>query len=173
LRDAKMDLSFWRRLSVQQCLVLDYKQQPIPTFCHGPEVGVASVLLPLDELLAKQDAVLQLKNFIEEQHLDMLGVMSFVLDPTLAGPRRELLLVSPSADRLVQAEHFFTAPAAHDVLQLDGFAPSPSVAADLKKNAQHAAMYRQRNIKASRKQVLPLLKTFYEGIADVLEEERR
>jgi exopolyphosphatase len=170
LRDAKMDLSFWRSLGVQQCLVLDYKQQPIPTYCHGPEVGVASVLLPLDELLAKEGAAQQLLRFMEEQHLDMLGVMTFILDPALAGPRRELLLVSPSEERIAQARRFLSSPDPHAVLQLEAVAPQPVAAADLKKSALHAAMYRQGNLKASRKQVLPLIKAFYEDIADSLEE---
>jgi hypothetical protein len=56
------------------------------------------------------------------------------------------------------------------VLQLEAVAPQPDAAADLKKSALHAAMYRQGNLKASRKQVLPLIKAFYEDIADSLEE---
>ena len=167
LSSAKLDVDFWRGLSLEQCLVLDYKQQPIPTFCHGPDVGVSSVMQPVSEMLARPDAVPGFLLKMEQQSLDMLGVMSFVLNPE---PARELLLVARSPERALQAHTFFTSPsAAH--LALAELPLSSEIKEAAQKSGLHLWHCSQGNVKASRKQLLPLVKSFYESIADEIVSE--
>ena len=167
LKSAKMDVSFWRGLTVEQCLLLDYKQQPIPTFCHGPEVGVASVLLPVMEMLGKPDFASGFSRYMVQCDLDMLGVMSFVMEPV---PQRELLLVTRSAPRLEQVSAFFLNDA---TLALSELAVDSRAAEAMLGLGLHVRAFAQGNVKASRKQVLPLVSGFYESIADTLVAEDR
>lgn len=167
LSSAKLDVDFWRGLSMEQCLVLDYKQQPIPTFCHGPDVGVSSVMQPVTEMLARPDAVPGFLLYMEQQSLDMLGVMSFVLTPE---PARELLLVARSPQRALQAHTFFTSPSSAD-LALAELPLRGEIKEAAQKSGLHLWHYSQGNVKASRKQVLPLVKKFYESIIEEIVSE--
>jgi len=167
LVSAKTDIAFWRGLNVEQCLLLDYKQQPIPTFCHGPEVGVASVLLPVREMLAKPGFAQSFSRFMAaDQHdLDMLGIMSFVLEPT---PVRELMLITRSPERLEQVRRFLLQEAslALSEVPVDAAAIDALIGCGL-----HILAFSQQNVKASRKQVLPIVAAFYESIASELIHE--
>lgn len=167
LRDAKMDISFWRSLSTEQCLLLDYKQQPIPMMCHGPELGVSSALLPLHDLVEKSSFAQQAWQYMEDQNLDMLGIMTFVLDPA---PARQIAFLTRTAERSEQLNAYLTTgDTAASSLQLRSLELPAMSLENVRNTGLHLSAYRQENIKASRKQVLPLLTDFYGSIADSLD----
>ena len=179
LRDAKMDIVFWKALTVEECLLLDFKKQPIPTFCHGPELGVSSVLLPLEDFFSKPFFVQQISQYMKEQELDMLGVMTFILTPKYT---RQLMIVTRNSQRLQQFQTYCAAAQCPDnivaTLQLTNLEPEIplSIIQAMQDCGLSIFAYQQGNVKASRKQVLPILMQFYDSIIDTLnndEEEIR
>ena len=149
LRDAKTDPAFWDSLSQLECLAIDYKQFPQK---DNIGVGISSVLLPIKDFLQKESSIENLQTFMMEKDLDSLLVMSAVLKPEF---RRELFILAKTDSRIKDMEEFLTEKqeaVTVESLPLDGFAFTlPSV----------ARAYVQHSIKASRKQVAPLVSTYY------------
>ena len=164
LRDAKMDPAFWRSLTTEQCLLLDYKQQPLPSRLNLPaasaEVGVSSILKPLGDFCARPDFAPACRRYMDACRLDMLVVMTFVLLPE-ATPQRQLLLLARGPERLAQAHAFL---ASDPLLNLSASDFPPVVDEEAQRAGLCMRGYEQGNIKASRKQVLPLIAQFYDSI---------
>eukprot|EP00986_Skeletonema_menzelii_P004707 scaffold1638_cov143-Skeletonema_menzelii.AAC.4 len=145
---AKSDPKFWLEMSAMNCLRIDYK-----TFIVNDEssIGLSSVIITMDDLLAKDRFIDSMKAFIASEDVNLFGVLgvTFVDDK----PKRELLL------------------AGNDVNVLDSFAQflleHPDAAdldiaerKDCKENTQDGLkmrVFRQGNPKGSRKQIAPLL----------------
>ena len=172
LRNAKMDPAFWRSLSTEQCLLLDYKQQALPTGLadySAPasgccNVGISSVLQPLAEFAARPGVHLACRQYMDACSLDVLVVMTFVLRAGAGAeagvPNRELLLVARSPGRLMQAHGFLSAEATLALEPLD----LPDDTGGTEQAGLAVKGYAQGNIKASRKQVLPILENFYQSL---------
>lgn len=164
LRDAKMDPAFWRSLTTEQCLLLDYKQQPLPPALNLPatsdEVGVSSVLQPLADFCARSDFAPACQRYMDACRLDMLVVMTFILLPD-ASPQRQLLVLARRPERLAQVHAFFFLD---PLLNLSDVDFPPAVAAAAQEAGFCLRGYKQGNVKASRKQVLPLIVQLYDSL---------
>lgn len=154
LSDSKYDVDFWKKLCVTDALRLDYKR-----FQASNDAGVfgaSTVLLDLDLFLSKDNLVEQVQSYMKQADIPLLVVMiSQFRDNT---PRRELLLCGTD-DGLVNemAKFLLTSPDASLMqakavpLGIDDYASGPLVMQRL----------RQGNPKASRKQVAPIMLSFY------------
>lgn len=171
LRDAKTSPEFWAELNALECLCIDYKQFTQP---GGLEVGISSTLLPVQSFLDKADAACHIASFMTRpsleasmehsdavQPLDALIVMSTIYHPLF---RRELLIASYDEARLDAFTLFFDASGQAVqleplVLHKDG-TNRMSIQVS-KERLLHIQTFHQRNTKASRKQIAPLVDSFY------------
>jgi exopolyphosphatase len=150
LQSQKFHPDFWNSLSVLQALKLDYKSFAIqPT---NKVFGISSVLQTMTEFLANDDlldAVLEQEgqSFVED--LELLGIMFFsVVDDT---PQRQIILIGKDEKKLDNLVNFFTSEGSLQVQPLD----------KTSKNDLHMICLKQRNFKASRKQVAPILMEYF------------
>ncbi|CAM9693093.1 unnamed protein product, partial [Ectocarpus fasciculatus] len=93
LRDAKLDISFWRSLSGGEAMQLDYK---LFLSRNGCRTGIASILLPVEEFMAKDRIGTDIMYTFRKEKLDLFVVMALIMLPE--GTKRELLCFSTSAD---------------------------------------------------------------------------
>ncbi|CAM9537999.1 unnamed protein product, partial [Chrysoparadoxa australica] len=147
LSDAKFSPTFWSSLTAEQCLRYDYKEMS-STGKDGTKklVGMSAVLVRLEDFLDKAAARQAMRGLLEERGLDMLAVLTFVVQPQR---RRELLLMAPEQGTTTVNEAVAFLGANFD-LQLE---QAESVMQDL-----GMAGFEQHNTVASRKQVSPKLR---------------
>lgn len=169
LSNAKLDRGYWNGLSAADCLLLDYKLFHVAASSDSGlkfDIGMAAVLLPIEDFLSKADLVGASAVYL--QTCDILVVMTLydVRDVI----HRDLLFISKSEDRLHSIEQFLndTERTKLDLkLQAMDLKDTNYDAADsLASNGLHYRVYRQGNIKASRKQLSPLLNKYYELYLD-------
>lgn len=149
LRNAKMDPLFWEELSAADALRMDFKHFATDLAPHFG-VGIASVLQPLDQFIAKTDAREAVYAAIRDQNLNALVVMTYVHYPV---PARDILICSPSREYTSQLS---------DYLKND-FELSPLDDVDISAvfgSGVWSAGFRQGQVKASRKQVAPAIQKF-------------
>jgi exopolyphosphatase len=185
LQNAKFDLAFWSALNVRDALRLDFKLFN-PSSSHSSlakPFGISTVLMPLTEFTRKADIIAQIRSFMSEQDLDLLGVMctstvnrSSDASPTASNDplqdgdhklSRELLLCSRGTAfplrRLV--DYFMNADVS---LQLEPISINIAAESDITTTeTEHITIYgfHQRNTKASRKQVAPKLLGFFDSFS--------
>ena len=152
LRDAKSDATFWKELCSEDSLRLDYKMFAETELLL--KVGISSVLLPIVDLVAKTDFTRTITNYVES--LDLVVIMTFTTSPA---PRREIFFASRSASRLSALEAFLQE---QGQLQLQE-QQLPQTVSTIAGN--RVLCYKQGNIKASRKQIQPILSDFYKAVA--------
>jgi len=146
LDDAKFDEAFWNTLTVAQCMRYDYKAFK----ASRCTVGLASVLCSFSDLAAKEGFIEELTRRSSE--VTIYGVMSSTRGGS--GMRRELALVSTSADVTSQAVEFLRAwNSPH--LELEHVDQPTGAASTL-----GLRVFKQGNVAASRKQVAPALIAF-------------
>lgn len=161
LVNAKTDISYWRQLLPADALRLDYKRfeknkgttSEAVASSTGTDIhpfGMSSVLLPVYELLNNEGFADSALEIINQQGLDYLAIMSLVNQPD---PQREIAIVSESPEVLKGV-----------CTTLLGGEPSLSLSAGehpasqtLLQRGLYIQWYNQGNIKASRKQVAPIL----------------
>jgi exopolyphosphatase len=150
LMNCKMDPSFWGELSCDNCLNFDFKQFD----WNDGSVGFSSILLPVTELMNKSNSLDSIQAFMVKSHLNFLIIMSLCNATTI--PQRELLIVSDNslitntiADKLCTDE---TIP-----LELTKMELAEEVANQCDKKSIHLIAFKQGNLKASRKQLAPLI----------------
>lgn len=167
LRGAKLDPEFWRQLSVEDVLRIDYKafQSASMKIQQVPTLGMAAALMPLDVFLMKNDLYETVKRAIAEQDLGLLVVMTFVNQPA---PHRELLvLANISHEALFHAiTQYLQDNSQHTLncsLLLSEHATAQSKLQPSSVSSDEwilSVALKQGDAKASRKQVAPLLTNF-------------
>lgn len=159
LRNSKFDETFWRDMSVYDCLRIDYKRfEPTSPSSGSSSVpvpfGMSSVLLPLSKFLSKESCVNSITRYMEEGDVPLLGILTMTIVDD--APHREMLLagrldlVDAAAEHLTQSDDA-------------AFLEVEEVDCPLDK-AEECNMrirrFRQGNPKGSRKQVAPILMRF-------------
>lgn len=147
LTQSKFDVDFWRSLSGTDALRLDYKQF---TSASGDAFGVASVLLPLADFLEKPRVEDEIKSFMLGCKIPLLVILSMVIEDD--EPRRSILVCGPVGNRIVDSmSDFLLTTESLFLKEIDG--------------ASNAALtirqFTQGNVRASRKQVVPIMLDFY------------
>jgi inorganic pyrophosphatase/exopolyphosphatase len=188
LQSCKFDATFWKSLSVTDCLRLDYKR-----FASGASssektptqfFGISSILIPIRDFLSKESIEQKLQEFIQKQDIQYLVVMAMIIDDhddKNAKPRREMLVVTPEEKNdndghsedssLLQKLDSFLRPASigmddgddspASILQLQDRTSTVDVALEQDQSiAVSFRFYAQENARASRKQVAPVLMKF-------------
>lgn len=163
LQGAKFDLIFWKQLSVRDALRLDYKQ--FTAAKTSSVFGMSTVLLPLEDFLIKEDAKRHIFNYMTECNVETLVIMlaysekcgDAKVDSSKSATLKRQLVVcsirSPLFHRLVD---FLVSEGSLQLQYRDG----PFDDGDL-----FMQCFDQKNGKASRKQVAPiLLDLFQQGL---------
>lgn len=177
LRSAKFDPEFWRELTVRDCLRYDYKRFTVasPGGSDIPSVGgrslafgTSSMLCRLETLLRKPGAIEAMGNFAREREVEFVVVSTVTFDSEESGKmRKELLVFSEDRRRCEELETFFEGKGG-EFLDLDrmswagdcgsvtdgGTAPGIDGA---------FALWEYRNLKVSRKQIVPAIISLYES----------
>ena len=163
LSDAKFDPHFWHSLSAADCLRHDYKQ-----FSADSEgsFGVSSVLMKLDQFLAKEGSADAMAALMQSKGLKLLAVLSFMTNPK---PHRQLLLYHSSDSSAVDAAaQYLQQEAEHlELHETDGVSSSSDSSNGNSSNGDCAAaagvlrLFEQGNVAASRKQVAPALMEYF------------
>lgn len=157
LQQAKFDVKFWQALSVRDALRLDYKQFS-PNNNSSP-FGVSTVLLDWDTFLAKDDVSSGIASYMNDANVSFLAIMCTFTAKNSDNLQRQLILCAngnPSllasmvdylqnldADSNLQLQERNQFSATMDKLQIRGLD--------------------QGKVKASRKQVAPLLNGYFEA----------
>jgi inorganic pyrophosphatase/exopolyphosphatase len=159
LQQAKFDSHHWTRFSASDCLRYDFKKFS----CGEWDYGVSSVLIPLQRLVDKADALSALSHFVRANRLSFLLVMALDMDLQRSSslPSREILVFSPHNETLDLVRRFLASTETLETRPIEMETLSPD---DLCAAAAAAAAFRQSNVKMSRKQVVPLLQTFLENV---------
>lgn len=175
LRNAKINPAFWHSLCAADCLVLDYKQfsQTAKLSQSNFNFGISSVLLSvLDFATSKPDLAKAVSSYLDGEKgpvLDAFVVMNLVMEPSL---QRGLMIFSRDETRIAQIHSFLTKKYCDDesnesktIIDVVEETSIDSAAAQSFLDAGlHYKIYQQGNLKASRKQVAPLLSDFYVGL---------
>ena len=158
LQNAKFDIAFWRSLVVRDALRLDYKHFAADA---GEPFGVSTVLMPLDDFVAKPDFLESIKRYMDEVNVNLLGIMfAYSADDETNGSQltRQLMLCGRDGFPLDAMVHFLGRPHHDESLKL-----SESTSLTLKEDDDIVIRcFEQGNIKASRKQVVPILFQFFD-----------
>ena len=144
---AKSDPKFWLEMSAMNCLRIDYKKFIVN---ERSSIGLSSVIITMDDLLAKEGFVKSMKAFIDSEDVNLFGVMGVTFDDT---PKRELLLAG-NDDNVVDSFAQFLLEHA-DASDLDMVERE-----DCREHSQDGMKIRvflQGNPKGSRKQIAPML----------------
>eukprot|EP01121_Diplochlamys_sp_Union-15-3_P009576 TRINITY_DN2609_c0_g1_i1.p1 TRINITY_DN2609_c0_g1~~TRINITY_DN2609_c0_g1_i1.p1 ORF type:complete len:248 (-),score=39.05 TRINITY_DN2609_c0_g1_i1:20-697(-) len=152
LQFAKFDTS---KLSTRDLLRKDYKEWPIPPD-NTKNYGISSVLLSIPTWFAKEtDFFTELPKFVKHQGISIIFVMHAFTDPTTKTFRRQLTFYSEDEKLFkLTEEALLKSDLQLEVIVLDAEKES-------KHKTQHISFYQQNNIKASRKQLQPLLDKIY------------
>jgi inorganic pyrophosphatase/exopolyphosphatase len=152
LSSSKYDPVFWNQLSVTDALRLDYKQFHA---ADGSSFGASSILLPMNDFLAKSNLSMQVSDYLKTRNIPVLVVLSmFMKDGT---PQRSMAILSPNQDLLSEIGNFFLT--SNEAMSLRA-AESTSGPTELERGLFRRS-FDQANPKASRKQVVPVLLEFY------------
>jgi exopolyphosphatase len=160
IRDAKLDIEFWLSLSAAEALCLDYKSfKNSPT---DPNLGMASVLLSSESFLVKDDLIPAVDKYFNEHAVDVCIVLSKIYNP---GPRHEALFFAKSAEYLQTFQAAIESGEHTADFGFTQFHPQDSAAKSAVESSRdagfHVAMYKQANVKKSRKQFAPMAMTVF------------
>jgi len=156
LSNVKYDVAFWNSLSVPDCLRYDYKQ--FESACHV--FGMSSVLCSIEGLAQKDSFLEALQQFQKQKNIELLVIMSHERKPT---SRRQLLLFSSQPESIRGVFEYLMDTCAFleldhcDILSNGALCPSSSPETNL-------VFFQQKNIKATRKQVAPVLIKYFSNL---------
>jgi exopolyphosphatase len=155
LQDTKYDPGFWMSLSMRDALRLDYKEY---TYTDR-SFGVSTVLMPLDGFLLKQELIIGIQRFMVERKMDFLGIMlAFEKDGHLC---RQLVLCGTESFPLPDVVQFLLHSDydqdSLELMEIEGISIPPVT----DKSGLSIRFFDQRNVKASRKQLGPILLEFF------------
>jgi exopolyphosphatase len=155
LANAKTDINFWRSLSAAEALSLDFKDFSFP---DDRVIGIASVLLSLQESIAKDDFEDAVEKLLADGR-SMVIIMSLTFTSADTGSQiieRQLMFLSKNSDDLIPIETVFQAKDMQLArLNLDD-------ASIMNHRYWQAQAYQQGNIAMSRKQVAAILQNHYD-----------
>lgn len=143
LRDAKLNIDFWRSLSVNDAIYLDYKLFLSESGCRN---GLSSVLLPVEEFIAKETAEKDIVEIINIENLDIFAAMALIMTPE--GTRRELLCVSKSQRSADDLCSYLTGPSCTSAGLTLRFPPM-----SFPPGGYITSIFDQKNVAYSRKQM--------------------
>ena len=117
---------------------------------------MSSILKPIEDFLGVtksggsiEDSVYSMKDFVEENNLSLLVVMSAVFEPTI---KRQILLFAPAGSATSLYDKVKRALESSGKLQLKNQEDMPEAASDCL-----ISVWDQHNTKASRKAVAPIV----------------
>jgi exopolyphosphatase len=162
LSESKFDVDFWNELNVNDALRLDYKRFEAPT---GGVFGDSSILLDIDSFLSKDSLVKEIELYMKQTGIQLLVVLSNRLINN--APRRELLLCGGD-EKIVNdmATFLLTSPAAN-MMEME------EKNVEIETGPLTLRRFKQHNPKASRKQVAPIMLSFYTSTRSSSEEESK
>ena len=166
LLDAKMDIAFWRSLSAVDAMRLDFKAFTIDTDTStGKErtYAISSVLLPIVELLEKPDIESVLDKYLRQEQHDCLLAMAFI-DPS--DPHRQLLVCTLDRDRAEKLDRYLLSlteePNPLNLIPCELIAEQASICDTMREKGYYINIYDQGNVRVSRKQMAPIILSFYQ-----------
>lgn len=153
LINSKTDLSFWRSLSAEEALSLDYKDF---SFSNDLIIGIASVLLPLNELITKDDFGIGIENLFETGRSIVIIMTLTLASSESPSMTRQLMILVKNSDDLLSLETLFQ----EKDMKLE---PLPDEGLVMSNSSYHSQAYLQRNVGMSRKQVAAILQNYYDN----------
>jgi exopolyphosphatase len=163
LQRAKYENSFWNNIAVERALAYDYKEFDAGLDRQNRGIfGIASILMPGSEFIAKEDFALQTLEFMRTNQLSFLAIMFAYYDSesgdTLSRQLGFCVDQTIELDSLVN--DMLSSQAYKDanlgLKQVDGM---PFERSD---DGLHFYLFNQENVKPSRKQIGPMLEEVYE-----------
>jgi len=148
LRDSKFDKEFWKMMSPRDALRIDYKRFESSSKSNSA-FGLASVLLDMNDLLAKNDFYDDAVAYMSEAGIDLLGVLTMVIVDDK--PQRELLLVG-GEKKVGSMTRFLLHSDAASYLDVSMANATVDIGGGM-----IAVKLKQGNSKGSRKQVAPIM----------------
>jgi exopolyphosphatase len=156
LQDTKYDPGFWKALNLRDALRLDYKEYAYT----DRSFGVSTILMPLETFLLKQELITSIQRVMVERNMDFLGIM-------LASEKdghlyRQLVLCGtesfPLPDMVQFLLHCDYDQDSLELMEIEGISIPPDYSSGLS-----LRFFDQRNVKASRKQIGPILLEFFDS----------
>lgn len=146
---AKSDPNFWSKMSAINCFRIDYKKFIVD---DTSSIGLSSVLIRMDDLLAKEGFVESMKAFIVSEDLNLFGILgvTFVNDKT----KRELLLACYDDNVVDSLSQFLLEHP--DAAAMD-FVEREDCRDYMQDISIRIRVFRQGNPQGSRKQIAPLI----------------
>lgn len=165
LQDAKYDPNFWKSLSIEDALELDFKSYP---YAINGSFGISTVLMPARDFFKKTNLISGILLFMtEEIHTDFLAIM-FAYERK-GSLRRQLALCGTAGFPLDDMVEFLLSDDYNqELLKLKAETIYPSTNTTNKDATDVALALRlfdQRNVAPSRKQIGPILLQFFESHA--------
>eukprot|EP00984_Skeletonema_dohrnii_P014002 scaffold5860_cov103-Skeletonema_dohrnii-CCMP3373.AAC.3 len=145
---AKSDPKFWLEMSAMNCLRIDYKKFIVS---DRSSIGLSSVIITMDDLLAKDGFIDSMKACIASEDVNLFGVLGVTFFDDK--PKRELLLAG-NDDSVVDsfAQFLLEHSDAADLEMVER-----EDCRDFSQDGMKVRVFRQGNPKGSRKQIAPLL----------------
>ena len=190
LRNAKLDPIFWHELTVSDVLRIDYKNFTTSTMKlhHFSNIGIASILQKSSSFLLKSNIKETIDNTMKEENLSILIIMSFIHTPQ---PKRELILFCQDTELFNKLTSFLLTNTSHgldfalleeenntliDILSSSNSNNNKETILLQHQQCQqqreeerdrkhtHSIVLGQGNVRASRKQVAPILQAFIDSL---------
>uniref|UniRef100_A0A7S3L662 DHHA2 domain-containing protein n=1 Tax=Amphora coffeiformis TaxID=265554 RepID=A0A7S3L662_9STRA len=154
LQQAKFDVKFWNALSVRDSLRLDYKEF---TPSNGVPFGVSTVLLDWGSFVEKDSFPESITEYMQDTKISFLGIMCTFTSSDSDALNRQLILCATEKPQIEDMTKYFQALGEEDNLQLVETKESTLTMENLV-----VRIFDQGKVKASRKQVAPLLIRYFE-----------
>ena len=174
LQSAKFDYQFWNeQLNAKDALRMDFKKF---TSSSSSSFGLSSVLLPMKELLSKENFHQQAMEYMEQCQISFLGILTFHMkqipnnmndDNQKQTPQREFLLLVDKTKHPNLFEDLTNYLLHHDeaaILQIKKQTKDHSIQWNNVPDSLQVQWFCQNNPKGSRKQVAPVLLGFFDAL---------
>jgi exopolyphosphatase len=169
LQDAKCSPEFWNGLTAEQAIRMDFKSFSIPASADSPSttsakssLGIGTILLKMDDYLDQHGIGLleTMGRVIEEDQSEMLGLM-FSNFGNGGQKSRQIALASYDKSTLDDLVDYLTIDTTTTPdLKLEILDRENGIVGN--GETLHMIRMEQRNVKASRKQVAPILMEFFQ-----------
>ena len=162
LQEAKFDVGFWKGLSVRDALRLDYKEFTPNNNDGIAPFGASTVLLDWETFQNKSDVSGGILDYMRDSNISFLAIMcTFTSGESDALQRQLILCAKDDADLVDNVVEYLENLDADNNLKLTKQSNARLTAEGLTLRA-----FDQGKVKASRKQVAPLLIRFFETCLD-------
>jgi DHHA2 domain len=158
LQDSKFDPLFWKSLSVQNALRLDFKAFIIQTSAFRKSFGISSVLMPMDMFCTKHKVGKHVAKYMEAQEVDLLVVSFLYINANDGSLRRQVMLCGRETfmDLEPLVQYLMHGKYPGDSLQMEEVA-APTEMVEHANESLSIRYFEQGNAKASRKQLAPIM----------------